>query len=104
MVFVSGTTGTNDKGELVNKESTYEQTVQALRNIQTALSRAGATLQDVVRTRVFMSQKADLKEIAHAHQQYFGTILPASSLLVCLFADPDILVEIKADAVLNPEK
>ena len=101
MIFVSGTTGTDTRGSLVSDEDSYAQVKQAIQNIQTALEKVGASLRDVVRTRVFVSTKANWKDIAKAHLEFFGSIMPASSMLVCSFLDPKILVEIEADAAVG---
>ncbi len=101
MIFISGTTGTDSMGNLVSDDDSYVQAKQAVRNIQTALEKAGASLSDVVRTRVFVSAKADWQDIAKAHLEFFSSIAPASSMLVCSFLDPKILVEIEADAVVS---
>jgi enamine deaminase RidA (YjgF/YER057c/UK114 family) len=99
MLFVSGTTGTDTMGSLVSEVDSYAQSKQAILNIQVALEKAGASLSDVVRTRVFVSAKARWQEIGRAHLEFFGSIMPASSMLICSFLDPKILVEIEADAI-----
>lgn len=99
LVFVSGTTGFKEGGAL--DPDSYGQAVLAMKNIEAALQKAGCTLQNVVRTRVFLSSNADWKQVGRAHAEFFGKILPASSMLVCSFLDPAILVEIEADAVLD---
>ena len=100
LVFVSGTTGTDQSGRLVSNDS-YAQAKQTIQNIESALEKTGAALTNVVRTRVFLSPNADWRSVARAHEEAFGSILPASSMLVCNFLDPGILVEIEADAVLD---
>jgi len=100
MIFVSGTTGTDSMGSLVSDDS-YAQAKQAIQNIRTALEKAGASLNDVVRTRVFVSTTANWQDIAKAHLEFFGSIMPASSMLVCSFLDPKISVEIEADAAIT---
>jgi len=99
MIFVSGTTGTDAMGSLVSEVDSYAQTKQAILNIRAALEKVGASLSDVVRTRVFVSAKTSWQEIERAHLEFFESIMPASSMLVCSFLDPKILVEIEADAV-----
>jgi enamine deaminase RidA (YjgF/YER057c/UK114 family) len=100
-VFVSGTTATDGRGGIVGKGDAYAQTAQALRNISAALERVGATLADVVRTRLFVTDISAWQEIARAHGEAFGAIRPAASMVeVRRLIDPDLLVEIEADAVL----
>ncbi len=100
-IFVSGTTGTGSDGQLVGKGDPEAQTLQALSNLEQALKRAGAELSHVVRTRLFVTQIDQWEKIARAHGQYFGTIRPATTLVeVQRLIDPDMLVEIEADAIL----
>ena len=99
LIFVSGTTGTEASGQGTLAEDSYLQSKRSISNIENALNKAGASLINVVRTRVFVSPKAEWHSVARAHEEAFGTILPASSMLVCNFLDPNILVEIEADAV-----
>lgn len=98
-VFVSGTTGVKEDSDPTSKNESYEQTKRAIEKIEDVLHRAGCLLKDVVSTRVFISREADWKEVARAHSEFFGKILPASSMLICEFLDPRILVEIEAQAV-----
>lgn len=100
MVFVSGTTGVDSNGELVSSKA-GEQARKTIENIGDALKKSGSSLGDVVRTRVFVSPKVEWSSVARAHQQAFDKILPASSMLVCNFLDPRILVEMEADAVIS---
>ncbi len=103
-IAVSGTTGTGADGRLVGPDDAEAQTLQALRNLETALSRAGAGLRHVVRTRLFVTQIDQWEKIARAHGQFFGEIRPATTLVeVKRLIDPEMLVEIEADAILTED-
>jgi enamine deaminase RidA (YjgF/YER057c/UK114 family) len=102
LIFVSGTTGVDSNGELVSSDA-HAQAKKAIENIETALRKGGSSLDDVVRTRVFVTQYTDWKEVARVHKEAFDKILPASSMLVCNFLDPRILVELEADAIVHDE-
>ena len=102
-VYVSGTTATGDDGALVGKEDAHAQTLQALANIRRALERAGAAMEHVVRTRIYVTNIVrDWESIGRAHGQVFGAIRPATAMVeVGRLIDPDMLVEIEADAVID---
>lgn len=102
LVHVTGTTATDAAGEIVAEGDVYGQAAQAIANIAAALAQAGARLEDVVRTRIYVTDIARWEDVARAHREAFGSIMPATTMVeVSRLIDPRMLVEIEADAVVG---
>jgi enamine deaminase RidA (YjgF/YER057c/UK114 family) len=102
IIHVSGTTATDERGELVGTGDVYLQAQQALKNIEKALNALGGRREDIVRTRIFVSDREDWEAVGRAHGEFFQGIFPATSMVEARLILPEMLVEIEAEAILSP--
>jgi len=98
-IYVTGTTATDSEGNIVGENDAYKQTIQVIKNIEAALKALDATLADVVRTRMFVTDISRWEDFGRAHGEYFREIMPATTMVeVSALIDPKMLIEIEADA------
>jgi enamine deaminase RidA (YjgF/YER057c/UK114 family) len=104
-VYVSGTTATDKEGKIVGVANPYLQTIQIVKNIETALQSVNASLKDVVRTRIYVTDISNWEEVGQGHAEFFNQIRPATTLIeVSHLVNPEILVEIEVDAIVTDSK
>ncbi|MBD2058357.1 RidA family protein [Oculatella sp. FACHB-28] len=104
LIYVSGTTAADTTGQILHVDDAYEQMVYVLKKIEAALKQLDSSLQDVVRTRVYVTNMDDIEQVTKAHCEFFGKIRPANTLVeVSRLATPEMLVEVEVDAVVQEQ-